>query len=75
MSLLEIYKSSIKRKKEEMIRLNSQKSKYLSDIATKKSKEISAMKIMKQSKVQSIIQSKSREIERYEREIQGLEKI
>lgn len=74
MSLLDTYKNSIKRKKEELIRLNSQKSKYLSDIATKKSKEISAMKSMKPTKVQSTIQSKSREIERYEKDIQGLEK-
>ena len=62
MSLLDTYKNNIKRKKEELIRLNSQKSKYLSDIATKKSKEISAMKSMKQTKVQSTIKSKSREI-------------
>lgn len=74
MSLLDTYKNNIKRKKEELIRLNSQKSKYLSDIATKKSKEISDMKSMKQTKVQSTIKSKSREIERYEREIQGFEK-
>ncbi|MGN1298280.1 MAG: CHAT domain-containing protein [Clostridia bacterium] len=74
MSLLETYKSRIKRKKEELIKLDSQKSRYLSDIATKKSKVISAMQSIKRTKVQSTIQSKSREIERYEREIQGAEK-
>ena len=74
MSLLETYKSSIKRKKEELIRLNTQKIKYISNKATKKSKIISAMQIINRTKSESTIRSKSREIERYEKDIQVLEK-
>ena len=75
MSLLEIYKSSIKRKKEELIRLNTQKTKYISNKATKKSKIISAMQSINRTKSESTIRSKNKEIERYEKDIQVLEKI
>lgn len=74
MSSLETYKNSVKRKKEELMRLNNQKTRYISDKATKKNRVISAMQSIKRTKSQSTINSKSREIERYERDIQGLEK-
>lgn len=74
MSLLETYKNNIKRRKEELIRLNNQKTKYMSDKATKKSRVISAMQTIKRTKSQLTINSKTREIECYEKEIQGLEK-
>ncbi len=74
MLLLESYKNSIKRKKEELIRLNNQKTKYMSDEATKKSRMLSIIQSLKRTTSQSNINSKSREIERYEKDIQGLEK-
>ena len=74
MSLVNTYRNNIKRKKEEEIRLNNEKTRYLSDKANKTSKVMSAKQAMSRIKSESTIKSKIREIDRYEKEIQAIEK-
>lgn len=74
MSLVNTYRNNIKRKKEEEIRLNNEKTRYLSDKANKTSKVMSAKQAMSRIKFESTIKSKIREIDRYEKEIQAIEK-
>ncbi len=74
MSLIDTYRNNIKRKKDEEIRLNNEKTKYLSDKANKNSRIISAKQAIGRIKSQSTIKSKIREIERYEKEMQVVEK-
>ncbi len=74
MSLIDTYKNNIKRKKDEEIRLNKEKTRYLSDKTNKSSKIISAKQSINRTKSETTIKSKLREIDRYEKEIQLLEK-
>lgn len=74
MSLIDTYRNNIKRKKDEEMRLNNEKTKYLSDKANKNSRIISAKQAIGRTKSQSTIKSKIREIERYEKEMQVVEK-
>ena len=74
MSLIDTYRNNIKRKKDEEMRLNNEKTKYLSDKANKNSRIISAKQAIGRTKSQSTIKSKIREIDRYEKEMQVIEK-
>ena len=67
MSLIDTYRNNIKRKKDEEMRLNNEKTKYLSDKANKNSRIISAKQAIGRTKSQSTIKSKIREIDRYEK--------
>ena len=60
MSLVNTYRNNIKRKKEEEIRLNNEKTRYLSDKANKTSKVMSAKQAMSRTKSESTIKSKIR---------------
>ena len=74
MSLIDTYRNNLKRKKDEEIRLNNEKTKYLSDKANKNSKVISAKKAIGRTKSESVIKNKIREIDRYEKEVQVIER-
>lgn len=74
MSLIDTYRNNIKRKKEEEIRLNNEKTKYLSDKANRSSKIVSAKQSISRTKSDSTIKSKIREIDRNEKEVQVIEK-
>lgn len=74
MSLMDTYRNNIKRKKDEEIRLNNEKTKYLSDKANKNSKIVSAKQAINRTKSESTIKSKIRDIDRYEKEVQTIEK-
>lgn len=74
MSLSDTYRNNIKRKKDEQLRLNKEKSKYMLDRTNKNSKIISAKQSINRTKSESVIRSKMREIQRYEKEVQGYDK-
>lgn len=74
MSLIDTYRNNIKRKKDEQLRLNKEKSKYMLDRTNKNSRIISAKQSINRTKSDSLIRSKLREIQRYEKEVQGYDK-
>lgn len=74
MSLLDTYRRYIQRKNEEISRLQVDKAsqqKKIADLATKVQR---ASEAISRSKTSSIIQSKSREIERYQKDLSNVEK-
>lgn len=74
MSLVNVYQNNIKRKKDEEIRLTKERAKYMSDKVKKNSHILTVKQSINRTKSQSIINSKIREISRYEKEIEILEK-
>jgi len=74
MSSSNIYQNNIKRKKEEKIRLTKERAKYISERANKIAKIIYAKQIINRTKSQSTIQSKIKEINRCEKDLQSIDK-
>ena len=74
MALIDMYRSNVQRKKQEISKLNQDKAKEQSKIADYSKKNLSAKQSISRSKSQSTINSKIREIERNDKQISDCEK-
>ena len=74
MSLLGLYSSNVKRKKEELARLKKDRVKYVNDISNASQKITRLSSQMRNTKSVSTIKSKMNEIEREEKKKSDAEK-
>ncbi|MFC5559733.1 hypothetical protein ACFPN4_11625 [Ureibacillus thermophilus] len=74
MSLIEMHRRTIKRKKEELNRLRTQKANEFKKIPTHRKKIMSAQKAIERTKSASTIKMKHNEIKREEKKISDIEK-
>ncbi|MDY0321466.1 MAG: CHAT domain-containing protein [Arcobacteraceae bacterium] len=74
MAMIDTYKNNVHRKKQEILKLNEDNAKEQKKIADHLNKIISAKQSISRTKSESTINSKLREIERYEKSISDFEK-
>ena len=74
MSLLAIYTSNVKRKKDEISRLKRDRVRYVNDISTASQKIVRLNNQLKNTKSQSSIRSKMNEISRDEKRVNDAQK-
>ncbi len=68
MSIIDTYRSNVQRKRDELIRLQNDKAKEQKKISDLSTKMIRASDSMKRTSSSSMINSRAREIDRYQRE-------
>lgn len=73
MAIIDTYKNNVHRKKQEILKLNEDNAKEQKKIADNMSKILSAKQFISRTKSESMIKSKLREIERYEKYISDFE--